>query len=73
VPITAGGGTEDRVLWLASSGLVWFTRPAVHISFEALSGTLTVRFSIWQLAALLVRQAKAIGILSGTGLVAPAF
>jgi hypothetical protein len=52
---------------------LWEGPPRIRVLQEVLSGTLQVRFQLYNyVAALPQRRPKAISIISGTGLIAPA-
>lgn len=75
IPTNLGGGTEDVAIVLQASESVLAQRaPSFAVMPDVLSGTLEVRVQARQYAALLAnRQPASIGILSGTGLIAPVF
>lgn len=75
MPINLGAGTnEDRILNVASTYAVLFSRPpTISVLSEVLSGSLSVRFQAHQYVALVVRKPQAIGVVSSTGLVTPVF
>jgi hypothetical protein len=74
ISTTAGAGAEDRVWILASQYISLLSRPPqIRTLFEVLSGTLTVRIQAYQATALVIRQPKAVGLLTGSGLTTPAF
>lgn len=74
IPTNLGAGTnEDRVLVLARELLVLLTRPVlIEQAFNASFSPQSVTFWAWQFAALVARRTKAVGTISGTGLILPA-
>lgn len=73
IPVTLGGGTEDAILMLAPRGAMLLDRPArFELDEESPSGKLAVQFVSWQFASLVSPQPKQIGVITGTGLAAPA-
>jgi HK97 family phage major capsid protein len=75
IPANNGTGVnEDRII-IAKWGELYLyeSTPRIRVLQEVLSGTLQVRFQLYNyVAALPQRRPKAISIVSGTGLVAPA-
>ncbi|HZS25368.1 MAG TPA: HK97 family phage prohead protease [Gaiellaceae bacterium] len=73
IPTTDGAGTnQDSIIMLTPSSVVLFTRPYEVIVDEQSGGPQSVTFASWQFADLVTRAAVAVGLLSGTGLAAPA-
>jgi Escherichia/Staphylococcus phage prohead protease len=74
ITTTAGAGAEDRIWILASQYISLLSRPPeLKVMFEVLSSTLTVRIQAYQATALVIRQPKAVGLLTGSGLTTPSF
>ena len=76
IPITLGGGTnEDRVIALALAETPVFIGPIrFQVETDVLSGTGQVRLLAYAYVAMVgARLPASIGVLSGTGLVAPTF
>jgi hypothetical protein len=75
VPTTRGAGTnEDVLLFVEPAELVLVeTPPRIDVFGETLAGTLKVKVRALQFIALLVREPKSIGLLSGTGLASPSW
>jgi uncharacterized protein len=75
VPTNLGAGTEDTVIALARNEVKLFSDgPVFRMDAQPLGGTLQVRALIFGYAALMAdRQPKAVGKLTGTGLIAPTF
>jgi hypothetical protein len=74
IPNTLGAGTnEDRMIIARFDEIyLWESTPRVRVLQEVLSGTLQVRFQLYNYVALIAdRRPKAISVISGTGLVAP--
>jgi HK97 family phage prohead protease len=71
IPTTLGAGSdEDAILVLAPELITLFTRtPRIELWNMSPQG---LTFTCWQLGALVARRAKAVGVITGTGLVAPA-
>ncbi|MER5821177.1 phage major capsid protein [Streptomyces mirabilis] len=75
IPNNLGGGTnEDRMIIARFDELyLWESTPRVRVLQEVLSGTLQVRFQLYNYVAFIPdRRPKGISVISGTGLVAPA-
>jgi len=74
VPTTLGGGTEDRVILLIPDDLVVFSRDVqVKAAIQPGIATLTVKVVAYQyVASVLGRYPAGVGVLSGSGLAAPA-
>lgn len=75
VPTNLGGGTnEDRIILTRREFTPLLSRPIrIRTHPDTLAGNLTVRFSAYLMAALVVRQPAAVTVVSGTGLVTPTF
>ena len=74
ISVTAGAGAEDRVWILASHAISLLSRaPELKVMFEVPSSTLTVRIQAYQATALVIRQPKAVGLLTGSGLTTPSY
>lgn len=78
IPTTLGAGTEDAIICARFSDLYLFEQPSPGVNVrtfeEVLSGNLQIRFQVWGYFAFLGnRYAKAIGKITGTGLIAPTF
>ena len=74
IPANLGAGTnEDRVATLRTSDLyLWEGSMRTRTLQEVLSGTLQVRFQVYNYAAFMPdRRPETISVISGTGLVAP--
>jgi HK97 family phage major capsid protein len=74
IPANLGTGTnEDRILALRTSDLfLWEGSMRTRAMQEVLSGTLQVRFQVYNYAAFMPdRRPETISVISGTGLVAP--
>jgi HK97 family phage major capsid protein len=69
------GTNEDRILLVRSADIVLYESPVrTRVLPEVLSGNLTVRLQVYGYAAFTAeRYAAGIGIVSGTGLIAPTF
>jgi HK97 family phage major capsid protein len=69
------GTNEDRILLLRADDIVLYESPVrTRVLPEVLSGNLTVRLQVYGYAAFTAeRYAAGIGIVSGTGLIAPTF
>jgi HK97 family phage major capsid protein len=75
IPANLGAGTnEDRMILAKWDEMyLWESTPRIRVLQEVLSGTLQVRFQLYNyVASLPNRRPKAISIVSGTGLIAPA-
>lgn len=76
IPTTLGAGTEDAILVMRTQDIVFFEdqTPTIRVYEEVLSGTLQVRVQAWQYIAFSAEKyPKALGIITGTGLIAPTF
>lgn len=77
IPTTNGAGTNEDVVVILRTDEVKFWEgesPRVRMLSEVLSGTLQVRFQLYNYYAIAAgRLPKAISVISGTGLVAPTF
>lgn len=75
VPITLGGGTEDRVITFRPDDCwLWESAIRMRTLTEVLSGTLTVRLQVYGYIAFLgSRRPEGISVISGTGVVTPTF
>ena len=73
IPTTLGGGTEDAVIVARmDDNLLFEGSPRTRALAEVLSGTLTVRFQLYNYVAFTAgRYPKANGAITGTGLAAP--
>ncbi|MET7982528.1 phage major capsid protein [Streptomyces sp. NPDC005281] len=74
IPNNLGGGTnEERIIATRTSDLyLWEGSMRSRVLQEVLSGTLQVRFQVYNYAAFMAdRRPEAISVISGTGLVAP--
>jgi HK97 family phage major capsid protein len=74
IPANLGGGTnEERMIAARTSDLyLWEGSMRSRVLQEVLSGTLQVRFQVYNYAAFMAdRRPEAISVISGTGLVAP--
>ncbi|MEV8031392.1 phage major capsid protein [Streptomyces sp. NPDC086182] len=74
IPNNLGGGTnEERMIAARTSDLyLWEGSMRSRVLQEVLSGTLQVRFQVYNYAAFMAdRRPEAISVISGTGLVAP--
>jgi hypothetical protein len=74
VPANLGAGSnEDRIIVAKWDELYLFEgTPRIRVLQEVLSGTLQVRFQIYNYAAFIGnRRPKAVSVISGTGLIAP--
>jgi len=71
---TAGGGTlQDIIIALNTNDAMLFEGQIRQRTLpEVLSGTLQVRFQIYNYVAFLLRYAQALAIISGSGMAAPA-
>jgi HK97 family phage major capsid protein len=71
IPTTLGGGTESRILTVRTSDLyLWEGSLRTRVLTEVLSGTLQVRFQVYNYAAFMPdRLPKAISVVSGTGVI----
>jgi hypothetical protein len=66
--------TEDEIYVVRSNDLILAEGPLAARVFEDVgSGTLTVRLQVYAYSAFAIRLAKAVSVLSGTGLIAPTF
>ena len=75
VGTTLGAGTEDEIYAVYMPDLILMEdTPRFQVFQEVLSGTLTARLRLYSYSAFAsARQAAAISIISGTGLIAPTF
>jgi HK97 family phage major capsid protein len=74
IPQNLGAGTnEDRIATMRTSDLyLWEGSMRTRVLQEVLSGTLQVRFQVYNYAAFMPdRRPETISVISGTGLVAP--
>lgn len=74
IPANLGAGTnEDRIATMRTSDLyLWEGSMRTRVLQEVLSGTLQVRFQVYNYAAFMPnRRPETISVISGTGLVAP--
>ncbi|MEU5424025.1 phage major capsid protein [Streptomyces olivoreticuli] len=75
IPSNLGAGTnEDRIIAARTSDLyLWEGSMRTRVLQEVLSGTLQVRFQVYNYAAFMPdRRPETISVISGTGLIAPA-
>jgi HK97 family phage major capsid protein len=75
IPQNLGAGTnEDRIATMRTSDLyLWEGSMRTRVLTEILSGTLQVRFQVYNYAAFMPdRRPETISVISGTGLIAPA-
>lgn len=75
LPANLGAGTnEDRIIiGRFDEVMLWESAPRVRVLQEVLSGTLQVRVQLYSYFALIAnRRPKALSVVSGTGLIAPA-
>lgn len=75
IPANLGAGTnEDRIVAMRTSDMfLWEGAMRTRALPEVLSGTLQVRFQLYNYAAFMPnRRPEAISVISGTGLIAPA-
>jgi HK97 family phage major capsid protein len=75
IPQNLGAGTnEDRVVTMRTSDLfLWEGSMRTRVLTEILSGTLQVRFQVYNYVAFMPdRRPETISVISGTGLIAPA-
>lgn len=72
IPVTFGGGTEDKIFALRASDLyLWEGAMRTRVLQEVLSGTLQVRFQVFQYFAFMPhRRPESISVLSGSDLAA---
>jgi HK97 family phage major capsid protein len=76
MPLTLGAGTnEDRIIETRNSDHIWMEgNLRARVLFEVLSGTLGVRFQVYNYVAFTAeRFPSATSIIAGTGLVTPTF
>jgi len=76
IPATLGAGTnQDAIITLVRDLAVsiFMTPPKLSVQLDVLSGTLQARVQATSYVALLPRQPKAIGKVTGAGLVSPTF
>lgn len=74
IPANLGAGTnEDRIATMRTSDLyLWEGSMRTRVLQEVLSGTLQVRFQVYNYAAFMPnRRPETISVISGTGLIAP--
>lgn len=74
IPLNLGAGTnEDRIATMRTSDLyLWEGSMRTRVLTEILSGTLQVRFQVYNYAAFMPdRRPETISVISGTGLIAP--
>ncbi|MEV6046042.1 phage major capsid protein [Streptomyces xanthochromogenes] len=74
IPNNLGGGSnEERIIAARTSDLfLWEGSMRTRVLQEVLSGTLQVRFQVYNYAAFMPdRRPESISVISGTGLVAP--
>lgn len=74
IPANLGAGTnEDRITTMRTSDLyLWEGSMRTRVLQEVLSGTLQVRFQVYNYAAFMPnRRPETISVISGTGLIAP--
>jgi HK97 family phage major capsid protein len=74
IPQNLGAGTnEDRIATMRTSDLyLWEGSMRTRVLTEILSGTLQVRFQVYNYAAFMPdRRPETISVISGTGLIAP--
>lgn len=71
IPATLGGGTESRIITARTSDLyLWEGSLRTRVLTEVLSGTLQVRFQVYNYVAFMPdRLPKAISVISGTGVI----
>jgi len=66
------GTNQDEVYAVRGDDLLWFEGSMrMRVLPEVLSGTLGVRFQVYNYVAFLPRYASAVSVISGTGLTAP--
>lgn len=72
IPVTLGGGTEDRIIALRAPDLyLWEGTVRTRALSEVLSGTLQVRFQVYEYFAFMGnRRPESISVLSGSDLAA---
>lgn len=76
ITTTSGSGTnEDRIIvFRPSDCLLWEGNPRSDVFRETLSGQLTVRFRLYNFAAMIANRWPAgISVIKGSGLATPAF
>ncbi|MET7779570.1 phage major capsid protein [Streptomyces mirabilis] len=75
IPINLGGGTEDRIIILRSTDVIFFEgTPQAEAFRETKADQLSVLLRFFNYAALhSERYPKSISVISGTGLVTPTF
>lgn len=75
IPITLGGGTEDRIIILRSTDVIFFEgAPQAEAFRETKADQLSVLLRFFNYAAIhSERYPKSISVISGTGLVTPTF
>jgi HK97 family phage major capsid protein len=76
IPQTLGAGTEDAIIVMRADEVrAWEGQtPRLRVFGEVLSGTLQVRFQLYNYYAIMAgRLPKAITTITGTGLIAPTF
>jgi HK97 family phage major capsid protein len=77
IPTTLGAGTNQDQIYVLRTDEIKFWEgesPRLRVFGEVLSGTLQVRFQLYNYYAVMCgRLPKAISIIDGTGLVAPTF
>ncbi len=73
IPTNLGAGTnEDRALVAVADDVVLFSRPPeLRIMVSPGSASLTVRIQVYQYFATVVRQPAGVGVLLGSGMIAP--
>ncbi|MGI5232867.1 phage major capsid protein [Actinoallomurus sp. CA-142502] len=74
IPTNLGAGTnEERIITTRTSDLyLWEGSMRTRVLQEVLSGTLQVRFQVYNYAAFMPnRRPEAISVISGTGVIAP--
>ncbi|MFJ8437669.1 phage major capsid protein [Kitasatospora griseola] len=74
IPANLGAGTnEDRIVAMRTSDLfLWEGNMRTRVLQEVLSGTLQVRFQVYNYVAFMPdRRPETISVISGTGLIAP--
>lgn len=70
--IGGGAANQDEIFAIETNQTIWFEgNLRTRVLYEVLSGTLQVRFQVYNYVAQLTRRPTSISVISGTGTVGP--
>lgn len=73
IPTTVSTNQDQILVLSTAETYLYESQVRTRVLQETLSGTLTVRIQLWGYVAMATRQAKSIAVITGSGLVPPAF